>query len=636
MLGETVNAVEFYDKAIKGAKENRYVQDEALANELAAEFYIELGWERIAKIYLHEAASAYTKWGATGKVNQLYDRYQNYISRDSSPKVDRAERFELQFSMDAVSEDLDISSIEIASATLSQELELSKVLEKVIRILLLNASAQRCLLFHINEGQILLEASGTVDDDAVQTLQMIPIDIGENFSRNIVRYVSNTRETVVIGDAVCDERFAATPYVVREKPKSILCAPIFRSGKLVNILYMENNLIRDAFNKDRLAAIQIISTQAAIALENSHLLESLKQEISTRCQTEDKLRQALHEVAQLKDKLHAENKYLQKEIQNIQGIQGFNEIVGNSNELRKVLSLVSQVAPTDTTVLILGETGTGKELIASAIHKVSQRSERVLVKVNCASLPANLIESELFGHEKGAFTGAIATKLGRFELADGGTLFLDEIGELPIDLQAKLLRVLQEGEIDRIGSTRTIKVNVRLIAATNRDLKIEVEKGTFRSDLYYRLNVFPINLPPLRTIREDIPLLVWSFIKKKQDKFGKSISNISDNAMNSFIHYQWPGNIRELENVVERALILSQGSTLTLDDTFGLTKSEQISEPAIDHLDEIERNHIIRILDQCGWQVKGKGKAAEKLGMTPGTLYYKIKTLGLKPGPLGV
>ena len=275
------------------------------------------------------------------------------------------------------------------------------------------------------------------------------------------------------------------------------------------------------------------------------------------------MKNALLELQELKDRLELENKYLQQEIKLE---HNFEEIISKSKRFRKVLNQLEQVAATDATVLILGESGTGKELIARAVHNVSKRKDRALVKVNCAALPATLIESELFGHEKGAFTGALGRKIGRFELADGGTLFLDEIGELPLELQPKLLRVLQEGEFERLGNPETKKVNVRIIAATNRDLIEEVNKGNFREDLFYRLNVFPLEIPPLRERKEDIPLLASHFLLKYSSAFGKKVDSIGQTSINHLSNYSWPGNVRELENVIERAVITTTGNKLNLEE----------------------------------------------------------------------
>jgi len=338
---------------------------------------------------------------------------------------------------------------------------------------------------------------------------------------------------------------------------------------------------------------------------------------------ERKLRDSIREVRDLQRQLETENAYLREAIApNV----GFEEIAGRSLALREVLAQAAQVAPMGTAVLLLGETGTGKELVARAIHAHSKRAERALIKVNCAALPASLVESELFGHEKGAFTGATSAKPGRFELADGGTLFLDEVGDLPPEAQAKLLRVLQDGEFERVGAVRTCKVDVRVIAATNRDLERAIAEGSFREDLYYRLSVFPLHLPPLRERPEDIPLLVWELIHERQAELGRHIERVPEKAMQALSRYLWPGNIRELGNVIERALILSQGPTLALD-TF-IASQQSILVPS-DRADSAERAHFLQVLERCSWRINGHGNAAELLGLRPSTLRSRLKKLGV-------
>jgi formate hydrogenlyase transcriptional activator len=336
------------------------------------------------------------------------------------------------------------------------------------------------------------------------------------------------------------------------------------------------------------------------------------------------LHKALTEIQQLKDQLQAENIYLREEIK---FEHNFEEIIGQSAALKYLLFRVEKVAPTDATALILGETGVGKELIARAIHHASLRKDRPLVKVNCAALPAHLIESELFGHEKGAFTGATAQRIGRFELADGATLFLDEIGELPLELQPKLLRVLQDGEFERIGSSRTRKVDVRVIAATNRDLESEARAGRFRQDLYYRLNVYPLSIPPLRERPGDIPLLVQAFVQKFSKKLGKPINAIPQQTISALQQYHWPGNIRELENLIERAVIMTRDSTLRVELPAGAPVSVS------DHpktLDEMERDYIRGILDHTHGKISGENGAAAILGLHPNTLRSRMQKLGIK------
>jgi PAS domain S-box-containing protein len=349
------------------------------------------------------------------------------------------------------------------------------------------------------------------------------------------------------------------------------------------------------------------------------------QDITERKQGELNLKAALSEIKDLKEKLEVERAYLQEEIKSQ---YNHENIIGESNALNYIFYKVEQIAPTDTTVLILGETGTGKELVARAIHHLSRRKDRALVKVNCATLPANLIESELFGHEKGAFTGAHARQLGRFEVADGATLFLDEIGELPLELQPKLLRVIQDGEFERLGSSGTIKVDVRVIAATNRNLEEEVRRGRFREDLWYRLNIFPITAPPLRERVEDIALLVDFFVDKISKRLGKSIENIPVSVMNTLQEYHWPGNVRELENVLERAVINSSGPKLHLVDE--LKKPPKDLTTAKKTLNEVERDYIVRVLEQTNWKVSGQNGASGILGLDRSTLRARMRKLGIR------
>jgi len=342
-----------------------------------------------------------------------------------------------------------------------------------------------------------------------------------------------------------------------------------------------------------------------------------------RKQSELKLQKTFAEIKNLKEQLEDDYTYLREEIKLE---HNFDDIIGQSEALKYVLFKVEQVAPTDATALILGETGTGKELIARAIHNASQRKDRPLIKVNCTTLPANLIESELFCHEKGAFTSAQARQVGRFELANGATLFLDEIGELPIDLQPKLLRVLQDGEFERLGSGHTIRTDVRVIAATNRDLEEEVKNNRFRQDLWYRLNIFPITVPPLRQRSEDIPILVNSFVNIFCKKLGKHIKVIPSKTMKILQSYSWPGNIRELQNTIERAVITSQDEKLRVDI------------PTLPHLGgtddrtlaEIEQEHILRTLEKVHWRIEGPNGGAQRLGLKPSTLRDRMNKYGIK------
>jgi transcriptional regulator with GAF, ATPase, and Fis domain len=351
--------------------------------------------------------------------------------------------------------------------------------------------------------------------------------------------------------------------------------------------------------------------------------QAVGRDITERKRAEEALRRAFEEITQLKEQLQAENIYLREELE--PEIK-FEKVTGQSPQLKYVLYKVEQVAPTDATVLILGETGTGKEILARAIHERSRRNNRPMIKVDCATLPANLIESELFGHERGAFTGALQKQIGRFELADGGTIFLDEIGELPLELQPKLLRVLQEGEFERLGSSRSQKVEVRVIAATNRNLKEEVRHGRFREDLFYRLDVYTITLPPLRERQQDIPLLVQVFVNEFCAKLGKKIDHIPQRMLHALQQYAWPGNVRELRNVIERAVIICSGTTLRVEiPKIGTLKIHDGRK-----LEDVERDHILKTLEDTNWRIAGDRGAAVRLGLHPNTLRSRMHRLGIK------
>ena len=366
-----------------------------------------------------------------------------------------------------------------------------------------------------------------------------------------------------------------------------------------------------------------------LARVRTHLtLERFRHQLArANDQLEQRVAERTAEIVALKDQLAAENLYLQEEIKTD---HDFSEIIGDSEPLKATLHKVQQVATTDATVLLRGETGTGKELFARAIHDRSALADRPLVKVNCAALPPNLIESELFGHEKGSFTGAVARKIGRFELADRGTIFLDEIGDLPLELQAKLLRVLQEGEIERLGGTRTITVETRVIAATNRDLEAAIREGDFRQDLYYRLNVFPIVLPPLRERRGDISPLVRHFAGKYARRFGRAMGAIPRAMMAAFESYPWPGNVRELENIVERAVILSGGSPVEIEELLDQAQAAELPGAGPLRLEDVERDHIRRVLEDSGWRIEGPRGAAAVLGLNPSTLRSRLRKLGIE------
>jgi formate hydrogenlyase transcriptional activator len=404
---------------------------------------------------------------------------------------------------------------------------------------------------------------------------------------------------------------SADPVGMRAGIKSGCTVPLISHDRTLGILGVAS-LSENAFTDDDAELLNQVGKQVAIAVENAL---------------------AFREIDALKNKLKEEKLYLEEEIRTE---YNFEEIVGNSPALKRVLQEVQTVAATDSTVLIYGETGTGKELIAHAIHNLSQRRERTLVKVNCAAIPTGLLESEFFGHERGAFTGAIDRRIGRFELADKGTIFLDEVEDIPLELQSKLLRVLQEQEFERLGSSRTLRVAVRVVAATNSDLAQLVAEKKFRNDLYYRLNVFPINVPPLRERPEDIPLLVHSFANKFAQQMKKRIETVPRETMAALTSYHWPGNIRELQNLVERGVILSRGSSLEIP----LTELKESTKPSNHHtngattLEDVERDHILRILSESSWVIGGPKGAAARLGLNRTTLNHRMRKLGItRPQP---
>lgn len=436
----------------------------------------------------------------------------------------------------------------------------------------------------------------------------------EDFAPQFPWYTDRVRKGEIIGysnlpHGLPDEAVAEKEYCIKEGFKSHLAIPLQMNGKILGMIGFGSFGSEVKWPDEIIQRLKIVGEIFANALARKH--------------ADLELKKAFSEIKSLKDQLQKENFYLQQEIQ----LEcHYDEIVGQSDAVKTFLSQAEQVAKTDSTVLIIGETGTGKELLARAIHNQSRRKGRAMVKVNCAALPSTLIESELFGREKGAYTGALTKQIGRFEVANGSTIFLDEISELSLELQAKLLRVLQEGQFERLGSTGTLKIDVRVITATNLDLEKAVSEGKFREDLYYRLNVFPINIPPLRERLEDIPALVWTFVKEFGEKMGKKIESIPRVCMENLQSYSWPGNIRELRNVIERAIILTSTSSLQIV----IPQSKPQRTPERITLEDLERRYIVEVLEMAGWRVRGTNGAAEILGLKATTLESKMMKLGIK------
>jgi len=460
----------------------------------------------------------------------------------------------------------------------------------------------------------LLQRADTEDDLVITHAWAVP-DFAAKPGLFAIRNFPWVHQTLLRGGTVCFSTLDELPPEAKRdqesfrkiQQKSNVIFPLASTGRVFGALSFGTLTAERAWPNGLVQRLQLMADIFANAL--------------ARQRSEQSLQRALADVTRLKQQLEVENAYLREAAQ-----AQPTDLVGNSPPLKRVLSQVDHVAPTDASVLLLGETGTGKELLAHLIHRRSRRKDRTMVKLNCVALPPTLIEAELFGREKGAYTGALTRQAGRFELADGSTIFLDEIAELPVDMQVKLLRVLEDGQLERIGSTKTLTVDVRVIAATNRDLAALVAHGKFRDDLYYRLNVFPIVVPPLRERGEDIPLLVWTFAKQFGKAIGKPVERIPQATMEALRSYPWPGNIRELRNVIERAVILSEGSTLEVP--LGSAAVPGAAGPQT--LAASERGQILAALEQTGWRVRGPAGAATLLGLKPTTLESRIKKLGLK------
>jgi len=620
--GRPSEAVALYEQAIDEARRTGSLQHAALAHEACAKLWMSRGRDEAAAPYLAEAHRCYVAWGAEAKARHLATRYGRLFTAKTTA-VGPA-------SAGAIREPvaLDLSSALKAAHAIAVEIELDDLLRKLMQIALENAGAEHGIFLLNRDGRLVVEAEAFANPEKIKVRQAIPLEKASGLARGVVHYVQRTGQEVVLGNAATDERFAGDPHVVQAGAKSVLCVPVVQHGRQGGILYLENNLATEAFTSERVEMMRVLSSTAAIALETARLYEEMKREVARRTEAERAARDALAELKVLKDRLEAENVYLQEEIRTQ---HNFEEIVGESPVLLDVLGEVERVAPTDATVLVFGETGTGKELFARAIHSRSPRRDRPLVKVNCGAIAPGLVESELFGHVKGAFTGALQARTGRFELADKGTIFLDEVSELPPETQVKLLRVLQEREFEPVGSSRTIRVNVRVIAASNRQLDEAVRAGRFRADLLYRLNVFPLQVPPLRERIDDIPLLVAFFLGNLSKRLGKPLEAVSRRSLERFAAYSWPGNVRELQNVVERAAILATGPVVEIASNLLAPTPPERAAPSASSgtLEDMEREHILTVLKGTAGVIEGPRGAAGVLGMHPNTLRSRMKKLGI-------
>lgn len=485
--------------------------------------------------------------------------------------------------------------------------EIDQEIEACLKLIVDTLNIDRCSVAQLNQDKTELLVTHAFVKPGLRPMPNLVLNKEQPYyTKHLFKCQAIVMETIA---ELPDEAVAERNHCLREGIKSSALIPLAVSGEFLGVVGF-SSLIQERTWPDVLVQrMKLVGVVFANAL--------------MRKESEQKLQTAFHEIKQLKERLEAENTFLREEVCHQPGNKDF---IGSSEAVQNVLRRVDQVAEIDSTVLILGETGTGKELLAQAIHNQSLRMDRPMITINCAALPANLVESELFGHEKGAFTGAHTKRVGRFELADNSTIFLDEIGELSLELQVKLLRVLQLQTFERLGGHEVIQTDVRVIAATNRDLNEAVQNGEFRMDLYYRLNVFPILVPPLRSRRQDIPELVWFFVREFCEKMGKRIETIRKSTMEKLEIYDWPGNIRELKNIVERAMIISSGPVLEVE----LPEMERGKTALIKSLLDLQRGHILDVLNHTGWRVRGAQGAAEILDVKATTLEAKMAKMGIK------
>ncbi|MGE0812773.1 MAG: sigma 54-interacting transcriptional regulator [Vicinamibacterales bacterium] len=628
--GRDLDAVQAFDDAAAYARTTGNLQMDALAHERLGRLWLATGRGAQGQDAMASAHDAYRRWGARAKLRHLEARHP--FLRGSAP-ADRAPALVTAPRQPAGPAGLDAGFVVRLAQAIAGEVAETGVLARLLAVVVQSAGAERGRYLTERAGSLVVRARADAAGVALGPPE--PGELEDPLASAVVRYCRRTGEDVRLDRAVADDRFALEAVASGAPDRAVLCVRVTRQDRLLGLLCLDHGL-SGAFAQDRLELVRLLASQAAVALDNARLYDEMRAEVARRSEAESAARAALAEVQALKTRVEAENLYLREEI-NTQ--HNFNEIVGNSPALLAALHALEQVAPTDATVLVMGPTGSGKELVARAIHTRSRRGGRALVKVNCGAIPAGLVESELFGHARGAFTGAVDRRVGRFELAHGGTIFLDEVGELPLDAQVKLLRVLQEHEFEPVGSSRTVKVDVRVIAATNRDLAAAVRAGHFRADLLYRLNVFPVRVPPLAERAEDVKLLTEFFLVGLSRKLGKPLTGVSTRAMAALIEYAWPGNVRELQNAIERAAILATGPVLDFERSFleaGLDAGPSPSAPERPvpssgrrQLDHVQRDHIAAVLAETRGVIEGPRGAAAALGLHPNTLRSRMKKLGI-------
>ena len=644
ILSEDTKAIELYDQAISLAGKHEYINEEALANELAGRFYLSVKKIKIAEKYITNARYCYLRWGATAKVKDLDTRYPELLGKTPVETKTEALNKPAESIVDDSGKVFDLISMMKISQAISSEIVLPRLLDKLMRIVIENAGAQKGILILKSQGKLLIEAEGSVNQHNVRLLHSVPLEKAMNLSHAVINYVSRNHEYLVLNNPVQDSVFMNDAYILTHKPKSILCGPLLHKSELIGVLYLENSLISEAFSGERLEVIKLLGSQIAVSLENARLYKdtetqteeiravnvNLSREIEQRRKAESELTRYRDHLEELVEQRTAELQESRHALANLKRDmkkrRHFQDIIGNSERMHEIYEYIEYLTNVSATVLITGESGTGKELVANALHRAGNRIDKPFISVNCSALSENILESELFGHVKGAFTGAEKNKSGRFQKAGDGTIFLDEIGDISARFQKRLLRVLQEKEFEQVGDTTSRKMKARVVAATNQDLLKKVRLGEFREDLYYRLKVVELNLPPLRDRKEDIPLLISHFLAYFNDELDRKITGVSTEVLKQFMEYHWPGNIRELKNILEHICIICNTSVITADDLpadFSTSNGHAI--PSKNNKNN-SKQAILKALEEARWN---KTRAAQLLGISRRTLYRRIENLNI-------
>jgi len=631
----------FYDMAIKKAREQGYIQEAAIAGELAGRFYLNMNKSDKARDYLKQAWHDYFKWGATAKLSQLEICYPDVFpvqARSIQPSFDSAGQTIINIS----GEVLDWDAVLKASVSISSEIHFEQLIEKLMQIVTKNTGAQRGILFLLDNNE-LREAAAfpnvpkqkkRLNSGGVENCSLVP--------KSVIHYVERMKESIVFDLDDNDHLFKNDPYFVTQCPKSVLCFPLQYKSKLMGIFYLENTLVAGTFTSHSLEGLKILSAQISVSLENARLYRGLDRQAKKLKSVNKKLQKEIEHRSKIETELKGYRDKIKKDldVQTLKLLKNkqilakiadesklrhrFQNMIGKNDQMQKIYDLIEDLSDVNSNVLITGESGTGKELVAQALHSSGSRRDHEFIRVNCSALSENLLESELFGHVKGAFTGADNNKIGRFQKAGNGSILLDEIGDVTLHFQKRLLRVLQEREFEQLGDTKIIQMNARVIASTNKDLNKKIKDKSFREDLYYRLKVMEIKLPPLRERKEDIPLLINHFLSEFNNEMSKNITMISEDTYRILLSYHWPGNIRELKNILEYAVVTCKNAVITpenLPRDFGFMQEDNIMSAAISDTSN-NKEEILQALDKAKWN---KTKAAKLLGIGRRTLYRKLK-----------